>query len=75
VNEFTNGKCEAGIRILSKMLGQNFKTEFPTTKAAEVFISTCVCKLLRSAHKFDRLKFFRFVFVGKLKSPSVFSCI
>jgi len=34
-SEFTNGMCEAGIQILSKMLGQNFRTELPITKAGE----------------------------------------
>ena len=38
-SEFSNGCCESGIQILSKMLGQNFRTEFPTTKAGEKFIS------------------------------------
>jgi hypothetical protein len=52
-SEFIRGKCEAGIPILSKKRGPNFRTEFPKTKAGEVFISTYVCKLLPSAHKFD----------------------
>jgi len=74
-SEFICGKCEAGIPILSKKRGPIFRTEFPTKKAGEVFISTYVCKLLRSAHKFDWHQFFRSVFVGKIKSLSAFSCI
>jgi hypothetical protein len=43
-SEFTYEKCETGIQIVSKMFGQHFRTEFPTTKTGEGFISKYVCR-------------------------------
>jgi hypothetical protein len=63
VSEFTHGRCETDIQNISKMFGQNFRTEFQTPKVGEEFISTYVCKLLDTTPLFDRYRFFRFIFI------------
>jgi hypothetical protein len=62
-SEFTKGMCETGIQILCKMHGQDVRSEFPQQRQEK-----------RIAPTFDRQQFFMFVFVGKTKSPSIFSC-
>lgn len=62
-SEFTDGKYETGIQIICKIHGQYFRFEFPQQRQEK-----CI------ASNFDSQQLFRFVFVSKLKSPSVFSC-
>jgi hypothetical protein len=42
--EFNYRKSESDSQIISKMLGQNFGTEFFTMKAGKGFTLTFVCK-------------------------------
>jgi hypothetical protein len=63
------------MQSVSKMLGQYFRGKFPTPKAGKEFISTYVRKHLGTAPKFNRHQPFRFLFVGTLKTPSIFSSI